>query len=215
MFRYKRAEDRQITVDSKWKDEHFVEVLFPDEKKRTVHRKAEADFQHAVNYLQNVYVHVGGTYNSEIIPLWSLVSSFDGIMNTRFVTGREFVSHHSFGTAIDLNACMEVNKDQLNNRELIFDEVHEHLIYNGIKKNGNYTYYDFTYNGTYPETYCDVPETVINYLLYELAFYRSGFSWGYYYPHICDGMHFSLSDMDPDIHNSSDRSLRKVYTYAE
>ncbi|MBR4799270.1 MAG: hypothetical protein IK047_03300, partial [Clostridia bacterium] len=61
--------------------------------------------------------------------------------------------------------------------------------------------------------YKNVPTTVINYLLYELAFYRAGFNWGYYYDHGCDGMHFALSEYDPNIHNTSSRSLRKVWSY--
>ena len=214
MFQYQWAEDREIIADEEWLETSFDTVVSPDGNYWSVHRKAVPYFDQAIDYLTNVYVHVDGTYESGIVSLWNLVASFDGIRNTRFVTGLRFVSHHSFGTAIDLNAVMDVCWDRLENRELIYHEVHDHLVYNGIMDD-DVSYYDFTYDGDYPETFCGVPETVINYLLYELAFYRAGFSWGYYYPHICDGMHFALSEMDPDIHNTSAYSLRKVYNYIE
>ena len=213
LFQYQWGEDRNITVKRKWTQTHLTTVTFPDGIDRKVHKKAAPYFNEAIDYLETVYVHVDGTYESGILKLRDLVASYDGIYNSRFVTGRSFVSHHAFGTAVDLNAVMDVCYTNLVNRDLIYEDVHDHLVYNGIQENDGIRYYDFTYDGNYPETFCDVPHTIVNYLLYELAFYRAGFSWGFYYPHTCDGMHFSVSEMDPDIHNTSEWSLRKVYEY--
>lgn len=215
MFRYKwiSSTGRDITVEQSWLNSHLTSVTSPAGKTWYVHKKAAQKFNQAIGYLKTTYVRVGGTYSSGVVRLWDLVGSFDGILNTRFVTDRTFVSHHAFGTAIDLNAVMQVYKNRIENRELIRTEVRDHLVYNGIKEEGGRKFYDFTYNGSYSAVYRNVPETVINYLLYELAFYRAGFGWGYYYTHTCDGMHFAVSEMDPNIHNTSSRSLRKVYTY--
>ena len=215
MFRYKWGEGRNITVEQSWLNSHFTAVTNPAGKKWYVHSRAKAGFERALGYLADSYVHVGGTYDSGVVRLWDLVSSFDGILNTRFVTDRTFVSHHSFGAAIDLNASMDANRNVLSNRALILSEVREHLVYNGIKTANGVRYYDFTYNGSYGKTHRGIPQTVVNYLLYELAFFRAGFGWGYYYDHACDGMHFTLSEMNCDIHNTSPRSLRKVYQYAD
>lgn len=213
MFRYKWAEGRQITVEQSWLNSHFTGVTSPSGGTWYVHKKAKSGFERAIGYLNNTYVHVGGTYDSGVIRLKSLLVSFDGILNTRFVTDRTFVSHHAFGTAIDLNASMTPNRNRLENRALIKGEVQNHLVYNGIREIGGVRCYDFTYDGSYSETYLGVPASIVNYLLYELAFYRAGFSWGYYYDHACDGMHFTLSELPADLHNTSPRSLRKVYDY--
>ena len=58
-----------------------------------------------------------------------------------------------------------------------------------------------------------VPEPLMNYLLYELAFYRAGFSWGLYYPHTCDAMHFSLSELSPSYFEEGPYAMRKVFSY--
>ena len=178
-----------------------------------VHKKAAPHYNAAINYMKTSFVRVRGTSDSGVIRLWELVSTFDGILNTRFVSALDFISHHAFGTAIDLNASMTPNGNALVNRALILSEVRDKLVYNGIKTENGVSYYDFTYTGSYSEKHKNVPTTVVNYLLYELAFYRAGFSWGYYYRHACDAMHFGLSEMSADTHNTSDRSLRKVYSY--
>ncbi len=213
MFRYKWADGRQITVEPGWLNAHFSSVTSPAGQTWYVHRKAQPYFSRAIGYLSGTYVHVGGTYESGVIRLWDLVGSFDGILNTRFVTDRTFVSHHSFGTAIDLNASMTPNRNVLENRNLIKTEVRDKLVYNGVRERDGVRYYDFTYSGSYSETYRGVPTSIINYLLYELAFFRAGFAWGYYYDHACDGMHFTVSELPADLHNSSSRALRKVWDY--
>ena len=215
MFTYKWDSGRQIVVESSWTSEHITSVTSPSGKKWVVHRKAAQYFQRAFGYLESSCVRVHGTNgDSGVLRLWDLVSTFDGTFNTRFVSDRSFVSHHAFATAVDLNASMDANVNSMSNRALIKSEVGAHLTYNGIKTADNGTrYYDFTYDGSHSNKYKGVPTTVINYLLYELAFYRAGFNWGYYYPHTCDGMHFGLSEVSSEIHDTSPRSLRKVYSY--
>ncbi len=141
-----------------------------------------------------------------MIRLWDLVSTFDGTLNVRFVADRRFVSHHAFGTAVDLNESMDANSTTLSNRLLILTEVRDHLSYNGIKTADDGTrYYDFTYDGSSNTDRNNIPTTIVNYLLYELAFYRAGFSWGFYYDHTCDAMHFGLSEMPASVHDTSER----------
>ena len=213
MFRYRWAQGRQIEVESSWLYPRMTSVTSPSGQTWYVHKKAAPHYNSAINYMKTSFVRVRGTSDSGVIRLWELVSTFDGILNTRFVSARDFVSHHAFGTAIDLNASMTPNNNVLANRALILSEVRDKLVYNGIKTENGVSYYDFTYTGNYSEKHRNVPTTVVNYLLYELAFYRAGFSWGYYYAHACDAMHFGLSEMSADTHNTSDRSLRKVYSY--
>ena len=59
-----------------------------------------------------------------------------------------------------------------------------------------------------------VPREIQNYLLYELAFYRAGFGWGYYFSHNCDAMHYTLTELDPALHEAEGTGLRKVFEYA-
>ncbi len=217
MFEYKwnASTGRDITLrDSSWGTKHMTTVTNPSGGHWTVHKKAAPGFNTAVNYLKTTYVRVHGTNgDSGVIKLSDLISSFDGTWNPRFVSDRSFISHHAFGAAIDLNAAMDANVNNVSNRSLIKTEVRDKLTYTGIKTANGVSYYDFEYTGSHSNKYKGVPTTVINYLLYELAFYRAGFNWGYYYDHTCDAMHFGLSEMSPNIHNTSSRSLRKVYEY--
>ena len=54
---------------------------------------------------------------------------------------------------------------------------------------------------------------MVNYLLYELAFYRAGFLWAHYYRSTSDAMHFTLSEFVTGTHD--DGGLRKVFDYLE
>ena len=103
----------------------------------------------------------------------------------------------------------------LSNREKIYHEVHDNLTYNGIVEVKGKQCYDFTYTGSASKGLKGVPEPLMNYLLYELAFYRAGFSWGLYYPHTSDAMHFSLSELSPSYFTEGQYALRKVFTYIE
>ncbi|MPM95017.1 hypothetical protein SDC9_142166 [bioreactor metagenome] len=110
---------------------------------------------------------------------------------------------------------MGANDNLKENIALINDEVKNKLVYNGIKSENNVLYYDYTYSGdSLLWVYQTIPETVINYILYELAFYRAGFQWGHYYVSTSDGMHFTLTDNIRISHDGND-GLRKVYEYIE
>lgn len=213
LFKYKWEDGRQIKVEQSWLNAHIGNVTSPSGKKWYVHKKAVPSYEQAIAYMNSTYLRVRGSSDSGIIKLWDLVKTFDGTLNTRFVSERTFVSHHAFGTAIDINASMDANLNRLENRALIMDEVSNHLTYNGIKTSNGISYYDFTYDGSHSSKHKNIPTTIINYLLYELAFYRAGFGWGYYYTHACDGMHFTVSELPTDLHNTSSRALRKVYSY--
>ena len=213
-YKWKNSTDRDIIIESGWDSAHISTVTNPSGGNWYVHRKAVPYYERAISYMKNSYVRVHGTNgDTGVLRLSSLIGTFDGTLNHRFVSDRTFVSHHTFGTAIDLNASMDANQNSMSNRNLIKNEVRDHLTYNGIMEHDGVRYYDFTYDGSHSSKYKGVPTTVINYLLYELAFYRAGFNWGYYYYHTCDAMHFGLSEMSADIHNTSGRSLRKVYDY--
>lgn len=213
MFTYTWGDGRNIVIDNSWVYSHFTYVTAPDGRKWTVHNLAVPYYEKAFEYMTSTYVHVGGTYDSGVIQLYSLVKEFGGTFVSRFVSDLTFVSHHSFGTAVDLNHTMDANLNRIYNRDNIRVEVSTHLVYNGIKEANGVKYYDFTYNGSWENTYRNVPTVIINYLLYELAFYRAGFGWGYYYPHSCDAMHFTCSELSPTLHDTSSRALRKVYSY--
>ena len=219
MFEYKFNEStgRDITIKGgnyNWSAAHLTGVTSPSGGTWYVHKKAAAKFNEAIGYLKTTYVRVHGTNgDSGVIKLADLIKSFDGTWNPRFVSDRSFISHHAFGAAIDLNAAMDANVNSLSNRNLIKTEVRDKLTYNGIKEVNGVRYHDFTYSGSHSSAYKGVPTTVINYLLYELAFFRAGFNWGYYYDHTCDAMHFGLSEFSANVHNTSSRSLRKVWSY--
>ena len=89
-----------------------------------------------------------------------------------------------------------------------------HLVYNGILTEGGVSYYDFTYDGSYKTDPNGVPETCVNYILYELAFYRAGFEWAHYYKSTSDAMHFCLSEFVTYTHDG-EMGLRKVFEYAQ
>ena len=111
---------------------------------------------------------------------------------------------------------MEPNQNNKENIALIHDDVKRYLAYDGIEYQDEIPYYSFTYSGSYPNSECGIPQTCINYLLYELAFFRAGFEWGHYYNTTSDGMHFTLTDNIKNTHDSSStRGLRKVFEYSE
>ena len=121
---------------------------------------------------------------------------------------------HALGTCVDLNDEMAPNKNTSDNKALIADEVKNCLTYNGIETGENgVEYYDFSYTGSYRQYYQKVPKSVINYLLYELAFYRAGFGWGYYFGNSSDGMHYSLTEASTEYFTDPEVGLRKVFQY--
>ncbi len=216
LFQYKWADGRNIITDPAWVEAYITSVTGVGGKKWQVHVDAVPYFEKAVDYLENTYVRVQGNgHDSGVIRLSKLIKAFNGSYYSRFVTEKTFVSHHAFGTAIDLNAALVPNNNDIQNHDIIRHEVRNCLAYDGIVKSGGKSYYSFTYTGEWQEYHQEVPATVLNYLLYELAFYRAGFGWGYYYPHTCDAMHFTLSERNIAEHGDADTGLRKVYAYAE
>ena len=217
LFPYYIGGGRGIRTDATWRNAHIVVSSFG-----RVNVSALPYFEAANYYLKNTYVRVSlynqrthRTIEGKVMLLDDLVEKY-GAFVPRFQTNLEYLSHHALGTAIDVNDNLAPNSNLLSNHELIGGDVRNHLTYNGIQTDASgIQYYDFTYDGTYPASYKKVPNTIVNYLLYELAFYRAGFEWGFYYETTCDAMHFMLTENDRNRHMHTDIGLRKVYEYID
>jgi len=217
LFPYYVGDGRGIGTDPVWRDAHIV----PSSLGR-VNVFAVPNFETADHYLKNTYIRVnltnlrtGQTVDGVTILLDELVDKYCAYV-PRFQSNLEYLSHHTLGTAIDVNDNMFPNLNIPRNHDLIGGEVRNHLVYNGIKTDENgMKYYDFTYDGTYPAKYKRIPKSIVNYLVYELAFFRAGFEWGFYYETTCDAMHFMLTENDRNRHMHTDIGLRKVYEYIE
>ena len=217
VFHYSLKDSRGIATENDWRNTYIVESSLG-----RVHRDAVPYFETANHYLENTYICVtcvnprtGNTSGGDVVLLKSLIEKETSYV-PRFQSNLEYVSHHTLGTAIDVNDNMYPNFNILTNHDLIGDDVKNHLTYNGIQTDASgIQYYDFTYDGTYPASYKKVPNTIVNYLLYELAFYRAGFEWGFYYETTCDAMHFMLTENDRNRHMHTDIGLRKVYEYID
>lgn len=208
----------QISVESEWSAKYFGTANGVNGKSWSCHVDAIPYFEKASRYIEETYVHISGSsFDTGAVRLTDLFKN-SGTLVRRFTNSKLFLSHHSLGTAIDVNAHSPSNKDKLSNREIIYREVTENLTYNGVAEVGGHLCYDFTYTGTakpWSEQRTKVPEPLMNYLLYELAFYRAGFSWGVYYPHTSDAMHFSLSELSPSLFEEGEYAMRKVFEYID
>ncbi len=217
LYRYQHVHARYTVADPDWENEYIVsfDAIEGGEPWR-IHRDALPWYRQAAAYLGVVHARVSGTNgDSGVLPLTALIDTYNGSYLSRFTSSQKYVSHHAFGTATDLNGGMGVNDNTAENDPIIADEVGNKLAYNGIKEENGVSYYDFTYSGdSLLWTFRGIPETIINYLLYELAFYRAGFQWGYYYVSTSDAMHFTLTDNIRLSHDGSD-GLRKVFAYSE
>ena len=218
LFSYWLRGDRDISTETAWRESHLVDSPFGGR----CHVRALPYFEKAQAYIESTYVKVdvlhrsGSVREGKVMPLKTIMDNDASPYVPRFQSNLEYVSHHCLGTAIDVNETLYPNLNIITNHELIGDDVKNHLQYNGIKTDGEgRQYYSFYYDGTYTSMLKRVPKTIVNYLLYELAFYRAGFQWGFYYETACDAMHFMLSENSPDKHMDSDVGLRKVYTYIE
>ena len=217
LFHYSVSDDRGIATENDWRNKYIVESSLG-----RVHSDAVPYFEAANHYLENTYVCVslvnqrtGNTTEGRVTLLKDLIDK-ETTYVPRFQSNLEYVSHHTLGTAVDVNDNMYPNFNILSNHDLVGSEVKQHLVYNGIKTAGDgKQYYDFTYDGSYSAKFERVPKTIINYLLYELAFFRAGFQWGFYYETACDGMHFMLTENDINRHMHTDIGLRKVYEYID
>lgn len=215
LYRYQPGYGRYIVADPDWEDAYITGVQADEGAPWLVHVDAVPYYEKAVHYLHTVHVRVHGTNgDTGVLPLMQLIDGYYGSYVSRFTSGKKYVSHHGFGTATDINATMAPNGNTKANQALIHREVDSLLAYNGILTENGIAYYDFTYSGQYACSMAGVPETVVNYLLYELAFYRAGFLWGHYYRTTSDGMHFTLTDQMYYSHDGG-YGLRKVFAYAE
>lgn len=215
LFRFRFTEGRRIALDPAWNEAYAAECIGLNGTKWACHRDAVPYFEQACRYLEGSYLYLH-TDAGAVGPLpLARLAEMNGTMVRRFTGDGKFVSHHSFGTAVDLNAYTTSNKNRLENRSRIYQAVTEQLAYNGLVDHGGTLCYDYTFTGAFGEQKEGVPEVVVNYLLYELGFFRAGFGWGVYYPHTSDAMHFSLTELSPALFESGDFPMRKVFTYAE
>ena len=217
LYRYQWVDKRYIVADPDWENENIISYeCLPGKELWRIHKKALPYYQAASFYLNNVHVRVSGTNgDSGVLLLSDLIDTYNGSYCSRFTSSEKSISHHAFGTATDLNGGMGANDNLKENIALINTEVGEKLTYNGTKTEKGVSYYDFTYSGdSLIWVFQNVPETVINYLLYELAFYRAGFEWGHYYVSTSDAMHFTLTD-NIRISHDGNQGLRKVFEYTE
>lgn len=208
-YTWRTAGKRDIYTDEAWRTANITRGA-----RWRSHADAVNNFDAADGYLQSTYlrVNVNGT-EGKVILLDKLVEK-SATYVPRFQSELRLISHHTFGTAIDVNDNYGPNLNNTDNWALIGEEAADHLVYNGILTDDDgKQFYDFSYTGTYKAKAAGVPKSVINYLLYELAFFRAGFNWGYYYDHTCDAMHFSLTDGEYYRHMDSETGLRKVYEY--
>ncbi len=214
-FKFRSSGSKQIIVDEQWRKQYDAEAVCVGGKKWRCHVDAVPYFEQVGKLIDNTCIHISGKgLDTGVVHLADLID-FDGTIVRRFVNSGLFVSHHSFGTAVDINAHYPSHRDVLSNREKIYKEVHDNLTYNGIVEIKGQKCYDFTYTGRAGSGLKRVPEPLMNYLLYELGFFRAGFSWGFYYPHTCDAMHFTLSELSPSYFEEGPYALRKVFTYIE
>ena len=217
LYRYQWVDARYIVADPKWEEQYIISFdCLPGRDPWRIHKFALPYYEAASYYLNNVHVRVSGTNgDSGVLQLSDLIDTYNGSYCSRFTTSEKSISHHAFGTASDLNGGMGANDMQKENIALINTEVRDFLAYNGIKTEDGVSYYDYTYSGdSLIWTYQSIPETCINYILYELAFYRAGFQWGHYYVSTSDGMHFTLTD-NIRISHDGNEGLRKVFDYSE
>lgn len=214
LYAYQPVWDKYILPDPSWAEEYIVPLpAYPEGSYWEVHKDAQGAFEQVLHSLSHTYVRIEGTMgDSGILPLSALIQSTDGSFVPAFTSDKGFISFHALGLAVDLNASMTANHYTAENQALLRREIEEKLVYNGLWKENGQAYHSFSYSGDYPLLYRGVPETVVNYLLYDLAFYPAGFRWGHYYQGASDGMHFMLAETVAIDHGGMG-GLRKVYAY--
>ena len=216
LYRYQWVNGRYILADPDWEKTYITEIpAYPDAMPWRVHVDAVPYFEQAFEHLETSFVRVHGSNgDTGLLKASALITEYNGCYVSRFTSSLKAISHHTFGTAVDVNASMTPNKNSDANTALIDDDVKEHLIYNGILEEDGIPYYDFTYDGSYRNDPNGVPQTCVNYLLYELGFFRTGFDWAHYYKSTSDAMHFCLSEFVTYKHEDKQYGLRKVFEYA-
>ena len=216
LYRYQWVNGRYIVADPEWEQTYITSIpAYPNGEPWLMHIDAVPYFEKAFAYLENTYFRVHGTNgDTGVLKTGALITEYNGCYVSRFTSSLKAISHHTFGTAVDVNASMQPNKNDDANTALIDEDVKTHLVYNGIVAENGVSYYDFTYDGSYETDPNGVPETCVNYLLYELAFYRAGFEWAHYYKSTSDAMHFCLSEFVTYTHDG-EMGLRKIFEYAK
>lgn len=216
LFTYSfRNKGRDVSTQTVWR-----EAMLKESKMGRVHADAVPYFDKAYDYTMNTYFKVdilrtnGEIRKGKVTLLDKLMEHNISPYSPRFQSNLQYVSHHTLGTAVDLNEDLYPNQNVITNHELIGNDVRNNLEYRGIEidEKGR-QYYSFLYTGNYKTRHEGVPKTIVNWLLYELAFYRAGFQWGYYYETACDAMHFMLSENDYNKHIDSEVGLHKIWQY--
>ena len=196
LFPYEAVEG-ELLVNPAWVEENIVDLSYLYGVTFPVHRRALSHFEAAMSAIRGSIVSI--TYaNGETrsCPLVDLVmyNLGDGAYNPRFTSGGQNVSAHSFGTAIDVNSALPVNRMSEENRQIIAGAM-SRLTYTGEGFRGESRIYNFDYAGEPPANGAAVPDELKNCLLYEIAFEPAGFYWGYYFSDPCDPMHFTLTEI--------------------
>lgn len=189
--------DGELNVNPAWVEENIVDFSYLYGVTFPVHHQALPNFEAAMSAIRGSIVSITyQTGETRSCPLMDLVmyNLGDGAYNPRFTAGGEFVSSHSFGTAIDINSALPVNRMSEENRQTIADAM-ARLSYAGEGFTGETRIYNFDYAGEPPANGAAVPDALKNCLLYEIAFEPAGFYWGYYFSEPCDPMHFTLTEI--------------------
>lgn len=232
LFKYKLRErgSRRIFIDSEWTDKYIRQITF-NGRAFSVHTTAYDTFKRAFDHVKNSYVYI--KYNNGESGVFALSDAMvynlsDGAFTARFQDAScAKISHHSFGTCIDLNSTLEVNKIRvIDGHDTNWEQIKraiDKLTYDGLNNvYGRDKVYCFTYDGTMPENGM-VPNTLLNYLLHEIAFAREGFHWGGYFGNGSDAMHFSLTEPNDygavypegSTATADHQRIQKVFEYAE
>lgn len=215
LYQYQHVFERYLIADQNWENAYITEFMMDEGDPWLIHMDALPFYEQVRNKLYSTFVRVHGTNgDTGVVPLLRCIESYSGSYVSRFTSSKKYISHHAFGTASDINATLSCNENTKANISLIDTEVRDLLDYHGVVIENGVTYYDFIYSGSYPTTTSNFPESILNYLLYELAFYPAGFQWGHYYNSSSDAMHFTLADNLAGRHDGQ-RGLRKVFSYIE
>ncbi len=187
---------RDIKVYNNWSSKNIVRVVFLKNNSVWVNKKAAPAFKKAFDIIRRDRISV--KYKNGKVLTGSLASlcpsgKTNGAFVPRMVSGTNNLSHHSFGTAVDINADIKPHNNDIANRKIILAAIDKVNYLGKSEKNGIYTY-NFEYNGNPPSTGRAVPNTLLNYMYYEIAFRPNGFYWGAFFSHTSDAMHFTVSE---------------------
>ncbi len=201
-YRVDAKGSRHIIVDQKWINENIVTMKYGGKTLR-VNRRAYDNFKRAFEHVDNTFVRVDyETGSSGVFALRQLIrkNGVGGAFVPRFQrNSMDKISHHSFGTCIDINPSLKINtKDTYGGAEgtdrnwNAISSALSKLEYIGIRPENGKSVYCFRYDGKKPRGL--VPDALNNYFLFELAFKREGFFWGGYFGRNVDAMHFTLTE---------------------